>query len=358
MDVFIDRCEDYNEAEKVIQRAFEALGGVDRFVKNGEKILLNPNLLKGESPDKAVTTHPEFIRAIINILEKKDIDIIVGDSPAGKMTEKKLKKIYSKCGWLDIEYDTTANLNFDLKMVNKKLSGGIVKKNFKIMKIVEEVDGIINIPKLKTHSLTVFTGAVKNQFGLIHGLNKSAYHGKFKTLNKFSKMLLDLNDLVESRLSIMDGILAMEGDGPSGGSPIKLDSVLASPDPVACDWAACKLAGIPPQKISTLTESDLDQEDINYINRNPSSFDKNIEYPSGGKTPGWVPSILADIFANFYLDRPHLLKDKCDTCWVCQEVCPEDAIKKQNYGPKISWWKCIRCYCCTEACPEDALNVE
>lgn len=358
MEVFIDKCEDYKNVEKTIESAFKSLGGVDNFVEKGEKILLNPNLLKGSAPENAVTTHPDFIKAIINILEKRDVDIIVGDSPAGRMTEKKLKKKYRQSGWLDIEYDTSANLNYNLDMINKKLNDGKVKKSFNLMKIVEEVDGIINIPKLKTHTLTIFSGAVKNQYGLVHGLTKAAYHGKFQKLNQFSRMLLDVNDLVKTRISIMDGLLAMEGNGPSGGDPVNLNSVIASPDPVACDWVACKLAGIPPQKVATLTESDIDDDQIEYTNRKPSTFDKEIDHPSGGKSPARIPEWMTGLLANFYLDRPILHKDSCVKCWECEDVCPEDAISRKSYGPKISWWSCIRCYCCTEACPNEALKVE
>ncbi|MBS3781073.1 MAG: DUF362 domain-containing protein [Candidatus Thermoplasmatota archaeon] len=356
MEVFINRCTSYDECYEVVEDAFEELGGISNFVKDGETILVNPNLLKGSSPDKAVVTHPDFIIAVVRVLEKKDVDIIVGDSPAGRMTEKKLEDQYEKSGWKKIESETNARLNYDVGSTKRDISTGSTKKTFDILSLVEEVDGIINLPKLKTHSLTVFTGAVKNKYGLVHGLTKAAYHGQFTRLNQFGKMLLDVNEAVDTRLTVMDGIIGMEGDGPSGGEPVELDCVIASEDPLAVDYAACKLTGIPPQKVPTILEMEFDFEEIEYLNRHPNSFERDIDYPSGGSTPYRVPNILTGLFANFYLDRPELNEEKCIKCWECQEACPKDAITGKSYGPKISWWKCIRCYCCAETCPEEALK--
>ncbi|MFP4001624.1 MAG: DUF362 domain-containing protein [Thermoplasmata archaeon] len=355
MEVFIDRCEDYQNSQEVIEDAFESLGGLEAYVKKGDTVLVNPNLLKASAPDQAVVTHPDFIISVVKELEKKDVDIIVGDSPAGRMTEKNLENYYKKSGWHKIEEETTARLNYDVEASSRKVSSGRVTKEFKVMKVLDNVNVIVNLPKLKTHSLTVFTGAVKNKFGLVPGLTKAAHHGQFKRLNQFGRMLLDLNDAVTTDITIMDGIVGMEGKGPSGGDPVKLNCVIASKDELAVDYAACKLTGIPPQKVPTLMANEAEFDDIDYINRSPNSFNIDIEYPSGGKTPFRVPHFLQDLFSNLYLDRPSLDKDKCVKCWECQEICPKNAIKRKAYGPKISWWKCIRCYSCTEACPEEAL---
>ncbi len=358
MEVFIDKCTDYKDTYEVIEEAFSTLGGIDDFIKDGETILVKPNLLKGSPPKEAVATHPDFIISVIKNLEKKDVDIIVGDSPAGRMSPKKLRKHYEKRDWLRIEDETSARLNYDVRQIRKNFPAGRVKKSFDMLKLAQDVDGIINLPKLKTHSLTVFTGAVKNQYGLVHGLSKAAYHGQFLKLNEFGRMLLDVNGSIKSRISIMDGILGMEGNGPSGGKPVSLNSILASKDPIACDYAACKMVGIPMQKVPTLIESDMDFDSIEYPKRRPSSFERDIEYPTGGSQHVRVPNFLANLFSNLYLDRPKLQKEKCVKCWECEEICPKDAISRKDHGPKISWWTCIRCYCCAEGCPEEALVIE
>jgi len=357
MEVFLDRCSDYSSVKDVIEESFTSLGGLDDFVKDGEKILLKPNLLQTSVPSKNVITHPNFVKAVIEVLEKKDIDIIVGDSPGGRMSEGKLKKLYQKSEYLKLEEETSAKLNYNTG--SEKISyDGRIKKSFEFLELYKDVDGIINLPKLKTHSLTVFTGAVKNSYGLIHGLNKAAYHGQFKKLNDFGKLLLDISDAVSPRLSLMDGIWGMEGDGPASGESIKTECVIASKDPVLCDHAACKVASIPDNKVPTLYEADYNEEDIEYVKRLPNSFEKEIDYPSGGSTPWWVPDYISDFFSNLYLDRPKLKKDRCIQCWECKEICPADAIKKSVDGPKISWLRCIRCYCCAEVCPEEALKID
>ncbi len=357
MKAFIDKCEDYESCQNVIEEAFSELGGIDKFVSSGETILLKPNLLQGSEPSESIVTHPDFVIGVIKALEEKNIDIIVGDSPGGPMSERRMKKVYDKSGYLRIEDETNARLNYDTETKVLKHDGR-VKKSFKFLKVAHEVDGIINLPKLKTHSLTVFTGAVKNHFGLINGLTKSAYHGQFKKLNDFGKVLLDISDAAETRVSLMDGIWGMEGNGPSSGAPINLQAIIGAEDPLVCDHAACKTVGIPTKKVPTLLESDYEEEEIKYLNRPPSFFETDIDYPSGGSTPWWAPDILADLFSNFYLDRPTLEKEKCIQCWKCEEICPNDAIKMKSYGPKISWFNCIRCYCCAEVCPKDALRVE
>jgi len=357
MEVFIDRCTDYSTVKEVIEEAFTSLGGLDKFVKDGETILVKPNLLQASEPGKSVVTHPDFVKTVVEVLEKKDIEIIVGDSPGGRMSEGKLKKLYEKSEYLQLEEETSAKLNYNTN--SKKISfDGRVKKSFEFLELSQEVDGIINLPKLKTHSLTVFTGAVKNSYGLIHGLSKAAYHGQFKKLNDFGKLLLDISDSVSPRLSLMDGIWGMEGDGPAAGEPIKAECVIASKDPVVCDYAACKVVGIPAEKVPTLYEADYDEGKIECIKRQPNSFEKEFDYPSGGSTPWWVPDYLSDFFSNLYLDRPELNRDRCTQCWDCEEICPAAAIKKKSYGPKISWLKCIRCCCCAEVCPEEALKID
>ncbi len=358
MKVFIDRCKDYEDSERVIRDAFEKLGGIDKFVNDGEKILVNPNMLQGSPPERVIATHPDFIIAVVKILEEKDIDIIVGDSPGGPMSERSLKKAYEKSGWDKIEEETRATLMYNTDEVKTSHPSGRIKKSFSTIETFSEVDGVINLPKLKTHNLTVFTGAVKNTFGIVHGLTKSAYHGTFKGLTDFSDMLLDVYSMVNPRISIMDGIWAMEGSGPASGHPVETNMILASEDGIALDYAACKSVGIPVQKVETIGRSDFNPEEIEYVKLIPDDFNYSFEYPKGGSTPWWAPGSLASLLAKLYLDRPELDKERCIRCAKCMDICPKDAITMKEYGPKISWWKCIRCYCCSEICPEEALDVE
>ncbi len=356
MSVYIGKTEGYEEANRVIREGIESLGGISKFVKPGEKILLKPNLLKGAQPEKAVTTHPDFIRAAVELVSEQGAEVIIADSPGGPSSVRMLKRFYEKAGWLGIERDTDAVLNYDLSETRIALPEGRVLKSVPVLSVFEEVDGVINLPKLKTHGLTVFTGAVKNMYGAVPGLTKAAFHGKYRGIDKFARVILDIHDAVEPRLSMMDGIVAMEGSGPAGGAPVDLGLVLVSTDAYELDMAACIAVGIPPEKVTTIKAAEDTIKIIDYTGLVPNQIGINIDHPSGGSTPWWVPESLGGVLANMYLKRPSLDADLCTRCGKCMEICPEDAIKMGKKGPKISWHRCIRCYCCVEVCPEDALS--
>ena len=292
----------------------------------------------------------------MELLEEYGVDVIVGDSPGGPMSKGRLEKFYRKAEWDRVEDETDASLNYNTDDVTVRIPEGRVIKSVDALSVLTEVDGVLNLPKLKTHNLTVFTGAVKNNYGMVYGLTKSAYHGSFRGQKSFSNLLLDIHDMVNPRISIMDGILGMQGAGPASGDPINLGLVLASENAVACDIAACRSVGIPINKVPTIKLSVITEDEIEYVHMKPGDIGKKINYPEGGSTPWWAPDFLANLLSNFYRDRPVLDKDRCVRCAECLDVCPSDAIRMKNYGPKISWLNCIRCYCCTEACPYEALN--
>ncbi len=358
MAVYIGKTEGYEEVNRVIREGIESLGGISKFVKPGEKILLKPNLLKGAPTEKAVTTHPDFIRAVVELVLEQGAEVIIADSPGGPSSVRILRKFYEKSGWLEVEKETGARLNYDLSESRVNLPEGRILKSVPVLSVFKEVDGVINLPKLKTHGLTVYTGAVKNMYGAVPGLTKAAFHGKYRGIDRFSKVILDIHDAVKPRLSLMDGVLAMEGSGPAGGNPVELGMVLVSQDAYELDIAACLSVGIPPEKVTTIKAQKEAIKIIEYTGLTPSQIEQNLDYPSGGSTPWWVPDSLGGVLANMYLKRPSLEAGSCTKCAKCMEICPEDAIKIGKNGPKISWWNCIRCYCCVEVCPEDALSSD
>lgn len=356
MSVYIGRCDGYAEVEDVLRQSIDSLGGLSRYVKKGQRILLKPNLLKGAAPEKAVCTHPEFIIAVARLMEDAGAEVIIADSHGGPSSKKMLHSFYRKAGWLEVEKETGAKLCYDISETRIASPDGRILRSLPVLKITQEVDGIINLPKLKTHGLTVYTGAVKNMYGVVPGLNKAAFHGKYRGIDRFSKVILDIHDAVPPVLSLMDGVLGMGGKGPAGGTPIELDLVLASPDAYELDVAACIAVGIPLDKVPTIRSSKVPPDQIIYTNLLPQDVGINLEYPKGGSTPWWLPEALAGTLSNFYLKRPSLDGSLCTSCGRCAVMCPEDAIKIVDRGPRMSWSKCIRCYCCVEVCPEDALS--
>ncbi|TKZ35486.1 DUF362 domain-containing protein, partial [Brachyspira catarrhinii] len=253
--VALIKCDSYdlNKVKDAINRGINLLGGIDLFIKYGDKILLKPNLLASESAEKSVTTHPIVFEAIISILQEnnkeKNINkISYGDSPGiGKGISVAQKSGISEVAQrLKIEY-----ADFD-EPIGISFNEGIKEKSFTIAKPIAEADTIISLPKLKSHALTVMTGAVKNQFGCIPGFRKAEYHLKLPDFDDFSTMLLDLNKLINPKLYIMDGIMAMEGNGPRSGNPKKLNVLLLSSDAVALDYVASQIISFDYNLIPTI----------------------------------------------------------------------------------------------------------
>ncbi len=246
----------------------------------------------------------------------------------------------------------------------------LLNKRFVIANGILEADGIVNISKLKTHPLTRLTGAVKNQFGCVPGTLKSQYHLKMPDPRDLATMLVDLNTLIKASLYIMDGIMAMEGNGPRGGKPRKLGVLLFSRDPVALDSIACKIIDLKPEFVPTSKPGEkaglgtYHYENIEIVGQPVERFiDRDFEvirrplipYPSGR---------LRTFIKNRICPRPAIDPTKCDTCGICVSLCPV-APKAVNWykgdeskPPVYQYGRCIRCYCCQESCPEGAVSVE
>ncbi len=353
MKVHVGLCQDYGDSQRTILRALEELGGADRFFRKGQKVVLKPNLLKGAPPEKAVTTHPDFIISVVRIVEDAGARAVIIDSPGGPGNKRFLQRCYEKSEWTRIPRETGAELSYDVSYSQVPLPHGRILKSVPVLKVIQEADVIINLPKLKTHGLTVYTGAVKNMYGTVPGMTKPAFHGQYRGMHRFARMLLDVHDASSPDLSIMDGIVGMEGKGPAGGDPIKMNMVLTSQSAQALDMAACRATGIDISKVPTIRMGDLDPKDVELIGDTPPKM--SIKHPVGGMVPWWVPEFMGGIFANMYMKRPVLYPDRCISCGDCERICPEDAITMKKL-PRISWSKCIRCYCCAEICPKDALE--
>jgi uncharacterized protein (DUF362 family)/ferredoxin len=371
--VVIIGCESYDRdlVYKRLKKGIDLLGGIDKFVNKDEKVLLKPNLLRGKDPDAAVTTHPSVFEAVIKILQDSGIDeITYGDSPgvgtpAGAAKASRLQEVAK---------------NFDIPLADFKdgqsvdYYAGQVTKKFQIANGVLEADAIISLPKMKTHGLTRITGAVKNNFGCVYGLNKGMSHGRYQDAGSFSKMLIDLNRYLSNkmRLTIMDGVLMMEGNGPASGKAKVMEVLMLSDDPVALDASFARMIDLDPDYVPTIKYGhemglgNKDPENILLLGddaslffdpefdvvRKPVDTDERSKLANFGKLKGLL------------LQKPVVDKDKCIGCGICQEACPleKKAIKmvtrtRRTY-PLYLYHHCIRCYCCQEMCPEGAISVK
>jgi len=242
-------------------------------------------------------------------------------------------------------------------------------KKFVVANGVLDSDGLVSLPRFKTHGLVRFTGAVKNQFGCVPGLLKSQYHVKLPDPYDFATMLVDLNTLIKPRLHIMDGIVAMEGNGPRGGKLKRLNVLLLSNDPVALDATACRIACLDPEIVPTSKPGEkaglgtYHIENIELIGGALESFvDRSFEI---NRTPPMSGSggRFRVFLKNRITQRPVIDKAKCTCCGICITMCAVQPKAVDWYKgdesrpPRYDYNRCIRCYCCQETCPEGAIYL-
>ena len=366
--VAIVRCGSYNteEVRKAVLRGLELIGGAESFVMQGEKILLKVNLLVGEVPEKCVNTHPAVFRAVAEMFAAKGAVVQYGDSPGFGAPNAAARK----SGIADVADELKIEL-VDFKEGREVFfEQGNQNKSFYIANGVLNADGLISLPKMKTHALERFTGAVKNQFGCVVGMRKGEFHVKLPDATDFARMLVDLNSFVKPRLYIMDGIMAMEGNGPRGGTPRAMNVLLFSTDPVALDATASRMINLNPLYVPTTLvggqtgAGTFNEEEIEIVGDALKDFicmDFNVE-----RTP--VKTVKKNSVNTFLKNRliakPVIIEDKCTQCGTCVHSCPVEgkAINWLNEdktkAPVYDYKKCIRCYCCQEMCPESAIVLK
>lgn len=364
--VAIVHCETYHPmvVETALLDGLELLGGAEHFFNPGEKILLKPNILAPRPAEQAVTTHPSILLSLARIARHFGARVSYGDSP-GKSTPANAAE---KSGLAEVARNNNIPLADFNEGTTTSFPEGHLVKQFTIANGVMAADAIISLPKMKSHGLTRITGAVKNQFGCIPGFLKAEFHLKFPDNSHFSQMLVDLNRLLKPRLFIMDGIIAMEGNGPGAGTPIPMNVLLLSTDPVALDATFCRLVGVKPETVPTIEWGEklgLGNASAEHIHlagapvdglKNPN-FDVNRGILSMGRIQRfqWVK--------NYIVPKPVIDAEKCTRCGTCVQVCPANpkalsfSKNKRKEPPKYDYDKCIRCYCCQELCPDNAISL-
>jgi uncharacterized protein (DUF362 family)/ferredoxin len=336
------------------------------FVRPGDNVLLKVNLLSRALPERGVTTHPEFVRAAIRAVRAAGGGPTVGDSPGGPNTLGMVKHIWedSGIGAVCAEEDVPLVL-FDDDCVRVNAEGGDLYTSFTLGRAVVETDVLITLPKFKTHGLMMFTGAVKNLFGCIPGLDKAQYHLKVPDRGDFGNMLVDLMLACKPRLAIMDAIVGMEGEGPAGGTPRQVGVVIASGDCVALDVVASSMAGLDPMEVYSnqaaarrgLGPSTIDEVETigaDWRDHAPEGFALPARDVSAGMPPWLGKRMRAWTTARPVLQRP----DECTKCKRCEQSCPVEAIKVGEHGPVFDHGLCIRCYCCQELCPPQVIGLK
>lgn len=370
--VSVRKCDnyEYENVKKSVDKILKDIGGIDKYIKPNSKVLIKPNLLMKKRPEEATTTHPMVVKVICEKLIELNCEIIIGDSPGGPYTVSALKGIYKSSGMEDIANELNVTLNYDISEVKVENKDAYALKYMDIITPITKVDHVVNICKLKTHGMATFTGGVKNLYGCIAGLKKAEIHYRFPTEELFCEdVLLDICSYVNPTLTIMDGVMGMEGDGPSAGIPRHVGLMLASSSPYALDAIACKLINLSSDKVPTLRGSIK----RNYIKKDLSDIQtlgedikpliiKDFKIPKTSKDFRLLTSIMPEFLhkpvTKLITPKPIIRHKDCVKCGKCIEACPAKVMDITENKVSINLDKCIRCYCCHELCPKKAVDIK
>ncbi|MCC5465340.1 DUF362 domain-containing protein [Pelosinus baikalensis] len=356
------------EVEKAVYDCLDAIPGIKSRIKNGTKVLVKVNLLKKNAPEDAVTTHPAVVEAIVRYLQGLGCRVIIGDSPGGPYNVKRLISIYKASGMTQVSENTGCELNYDTSAVDITNEKAQKLKQMQIIKIAEEVDFIVSAAKFKTHGMMLYTGGVKNLFGVIPGLTKAEYHFKMNNAENFAHHLVDICEYIKPVFTIIDAIEGMEGDGPSAGEKRQVGLLLASENPYALDTVGAHIMGMQPLHVPTVKVAKerglfsgelkdllirgLQLEDIHIPPfKLPGSLGKSLV---SGKVPKFVEEFLIDALRA----QPVFNYNSCISCGECARGCPAKIIDMSSGKPIPELNKCISCFCCHELCPKKAVSIK
>jgi len=361
------KCSTYDR-EKVLEavgKAIKASGGLPRV--DGRKVLLKPNLLSDAGIDRAITTHPEVVYAVGKLIIEAGGVLTIADSPGAGIiySPRVLKRVYHKCGIEKVAEELGIKLSYDTGYQERSCPAGNVMKRFTVINPACDADVIISVCKLKTHMFTHFSGAVKNTFGVVPGLDKPVFHSRFPDAIDFSEMLVDLNELIEPDFVVMDAIVGMEGNGPMGGQPRDVGYILASHSVYGMDISAQTLVNMRPESIGTtmaalrrglVEEVEVEGDEIvpieDYIH--PSTY-------HGRQSDSWHKKTIyrkLQRVGKIYEPSPVINLKKCLGCGQCARICPVKAVEIIQGKASFDLTNCIRCYCCHEMCQYHAIELK
>ena len=340
-------------------RLLEPLGGIAAFISSGDRVLLKPNMLSAKEPDKAVTTHPAIVQAVAELVREAGGIALIGDSPGiGSFS-----RVAEKSGIQTAARESSATLVEFNEATD--IQGNGTFRSISIARAYYEADKIINLPKLKTHEMMTMTCAVKNLFGAVIGTEKAGGHlmaGSSREL--FARLLLEIYLLKKPTLNIVDAVIAMEGNGPGSGDPIKRGLLIAGVNPEAVDVISGELAGIPAELLPIEREAvkmglaGALRADIELCGITVENIPKIcFTLPSGLDVQFGLPSFLAKALKAHLTAYPEADKEACVLCGVCRDACPPEAITMKNSALSVDNARCIRCWCCRELCPHSAMTV-
>lgn len=369
-DVSIVSCESYQKevCERALEEVLAPFGGLD-WVKPGMTVAIKANLVAAMKPETAATTHPALLAALTEKLVARGASVIVGDSPGNLYNAAVLNHVYSVTGLHAVE-KAGGKLNHDFGMKEASFEQAHVAKSFSYTSWLDEADAIISFCKLKSHGMMCLSAATKNLFGVVPGTMKPEYHFRYPDPLDFAGMIIDLNAYFKPTLYIVDAVLAMEGNGPTAGTPRQMGALLAGKDCHKLDMICAKLIGLDPMAVPTLKAAvkygliSENTEDISVdgsVEKFMLADFERIERGRGMQFDTMLPGVLGKAFGKVakraLRSYPKLKKSECVGCGLCANVCPAKAISIQEKKARVDYKACIRCFCCQEFCPKGAMKV-
>ena len=366
--VYLSECTAYEPEilDRAVEEQFLALCP-DGTVRPGCTVAVKPNLVMKRRPDDATTTHPAVVAAVIRAVKRRGAGrVVIVESPGGPYTPGALKGIYQATGFAAMAEAEGAELNFNTDYELREAKEFEKVSAFPLIAPAVQADLLINVAKLKSHCMTGMSCAAKNLFGLVPGLMKPEFHCRFPDKEDFCRMLVDLAVLARPALNFVDGIVCMEGDGPSGGTPRRGNVLVGGADAFAVDVVCARLMAMDPRELPMLRNAaerglvSLQPGAVSVAGADPEAFVmKNFRQPRSKTTDFMdrVPGVLRPLAKKETTPRPAIHTRQCVGCGKCRESCPQHTIDIRNGKARILYQSCIKCFCCHEMCPVRAIRI-